>query len=66
MIDFTNLFEAVPVEELLQGHDNKLQPFTVTKFRPVLRERVEEALREFGEKVWDISAAYNSNIGLFA
>ena len=30
--------------------------------RPVTREILEEWLREFGEKVWDISEAYNSNI----
>lgn len=31
-------------------------------YRPVTRESLEEWLREFGEKVWDISEAYNSNI----
>lgn len=30
--------------------------------RPVTRESIEAFLREFGEKVWDISEAYNSNI----
>ena len=31
-------------------------------YRPVTRESIEAFLREFGEKVWDISEAYNSNI----
>ena len=30
--------------------------------RPVTSESIEAFLREFGEKVWDISEAYNSNI----
>jgi len=40
---------------------NTITPVT-QYLRPVTRESLDEWLREFGEKVWDISEAYNSNI----
>lgn len=45
MIDFTNLYEAVPVEEFIQG-ENGLEQITTPKYCPIPRERIEEALRD--------------------
>ena len=43
--------EQIKAQEIVE-HLKKMYP----------RESIEAFLREFGEKVWDISEAYNSNI----
>jgi hypothetical protein len=72
-MNINNLYEEVPVEN---DYDPiEYLPFgaivTIDMYgniiinsllRPVTRESIEAFLREFGEKVWDISEAYNSNI----
>lgn len=72
-MNINNLYEAVPVEN---DYDPiEYLPFgaivTIDMYgniiinsllRPVTRESIEAFLREFGEKVWDISGAYHSNI----
>ena len=50
-MNINNLYEAIPVEK-----------YVTHWYHPVTRESIEAFLREFGEKVWDISEAYNSNI----
>ena len=48
--------------EVVCEDDNTVLPSVAHWLRPVTRESIEAFLREFGEKVWDISEAYNSNI----
>ena len=44
-MNINNLYEAVPVEEIIQG-ENGLEPITVINFSPVTRESLEEWLNE--------------------
>ena len=65
--NFENILESdyhVQLEENRRDESIKLaaDKYLTESYRPVTRESLEEWLREFGEKVWDISEAYNSNI----
>ena len=56
-------FFYAPSKKMWIVDANYIRPETIKYwYRPVTRESIEAFLREFGEKVWDISGAYHSNI----
>jgi hypothetical protein len=65
--NFEDILESdyhVQLEENRRDESIKLaaDKYLTESYHPVTRESIEAFLREFGEKVWDISGAYHSNI----